>query len=181
MLRVLLTAIAILSLVGCSESVEVQEVQDSGPGSILSRSVEFSSIAEMAAASELVVTARTVEVLTAEDIRRLPLTTTSVLVQQVHKGLGSVTGSTIRVQQIGRLGQGQQEESSLLEPGRTYVLFIKHFILETDPVAPDLYVPVGVQAGVYALSGSRFVRTDPESPRLPATFAPADLDGLLGN
>jgi hypothetical protein len=113
-----------------------------------SRIKSYSSIRQLAADSKAVVVAVATSANSPANVQGTPYTITTVEVRSTLRG--SVSGSTIKIRQLGN--QTSDEIDPLLVSGTTYVLFLDVFSFGPGQNT-DQYVIVGGSAGVYILQG----------------------------
>ena len=106
----------------------------------------------------------------------VPFTITGLRVLQVLSGRADAP--VVEVRQLGVVGVHVVHSPSLLQAGRTYVLFLTRFhIRPGDPTGE--YVVTGGGAGAFEERGRALVRLDPDAAGLPSTISlPALLAGL---
>lgn len=141
---------------------------------IVCRTVEFRRVDELVAAADVVVLAGVSDLpLVEREHGHMWTTTTPLRVERVLKGGAS---GRIRLQQLGR--PPGHDRLPVLTPGADYLLFLRLFVRDrtVGPLAPDLYVVVGVVAGMWRRDGAVFTKLDLESPDLPDAISAADLE-----
>jgi hypothetical protein len=134
------------------KSVAAQPKSGNASGVIQgSRIKSYSSIRQLAADSNAVVVAVATSVNSPANVQGTPYTITTVEVRSTLRG--SVSGSTIKIRQLGNQTiQTSDEIDPLLVSGTTYVLFLDVFSFGPGQNT-DQYVIVGGSAGVYILQG----------------------------
>ena len=164
-LRVVLVALSAGAVVsGCG----------TGGGSSSSRAHLYSSLEEMTADSDLVLTGTAGAQDVVSDIpgSTIASTVTDLAVTNVLQADDATApGSTVVVRQMAT-GSGwfSSGTEAALEPGQRYLLFLVHSGLDGDAAA-DFY-PVGAVAGIYRADGEAFARVVPDSgDDLPATLS----------
>lgn len=149
-----------------------------GGGSASSRARIYSSLEEMTADSDVVLTgtAGTQDEVTDIPGSTLASTVTDLTVDDVLRADDdTAAGSTVVVRQIAT-GDGwfSGGPEAKLEPGQRYLLFLVHSGLDGE-AATDFY-PVGAVAGIYRADGEAFTRLVPDSgDDLPSTLSAEQL------
>ncbi|MFD5426568.1 hypothetical protein [Streptomyces sp. NPDC127084] len=103
-------------------------------------------------------------------------TSTQFDINKVRTLSGEISGSSVKVRQLGTQDVDSPDTSRLMEAGRTYLLYLRK---NDGKENPDHFVITGGD-GIYVLKGSRYVYQGGPQPgsgkRLPAELAAADVE-----
>lgn len=171
-----LTSVVVAVSAACSVP-EAAAPPSQGDHLSVSRTHSFTSLHELSEYSGVVAIATATPQSVIQVVNRVPFTVTTLDVVRVVDGNAP---TRLRLQQVGT-AEAATAELPIVAAGRTYLLFAKPFIRRPGepPVAADLFVPVGVAAGLFIQDNDVFRRLDPLSTSLPAQIPVANLEVAL--
>lgn len=149
----------------------------------VSRAQEFTTIRELAKASDLVVTARTTDKVTPDEISdaSTPFADVTIRITEVIKG-DVAADSTVQLLCEGHLDDSGKIATTKVAADQEYLLFLTQF-----RPGEDVYAVTGYYSGLYqqlttpqksrqaAANEDEYGKVDPESPRLPHFLTVEDV------
>ncbi len=176
LLRTTLGLLSLTVLLGWGQTA--QQPQHTGTVSILdgSRTVRYESISALNSDADIVVRGVATATVRVDTVGAVPFTITGLRVLQVLSG--RTEAPVVEVRQLGIVGVHVVHSPPLLEPGRTYVLFLTRFHIRPGDLTGE-YVVTGGGAGAFEERGRTLVRLDPDAIDLPSAISlPRLLAGL---